>query len=262
MIPTHAVKSGKRYRYYVSRPLITGARANHVAGLRLPAAEIEQVVTHRIRRLLADPGQVSELIEPQGRQAAIQQSLMARAAELASRWSELSAMRLRVVLINLIRQIQVCSNAVTIEVRAARVAAVLGEPAIGLPVGRDEPILTLCVTARLQRAGKEVRMVIEGTDPFAPSQNPDPALIKAVLRAHSFHTRLKQGTAGKFAELAQGEAMNRTYFTRLLRLAYLAPDITEAILDGRQPPGLSATKLIEYPLPSSWPAQRGMLGFG
>jgi len=105
-------------------------------------------------------------------------------------------------------------------------------------------------------------MVVEGTDPFAPPQNPDPALIKAILRAHRFHHKLTQGTAGRFAELAQGEAMNRTYFTRLLCLAYLAPDITEAILDGRQPPGLTATKLIEYPLPPSWPAHRSMLGLG
>jgi site-specific DNA recombinase len=53
MTPTHAVKNGRRYRYYVSRPLITGARANDAAGLRLPAAEIERIVTNRIRRVLA-----------------------------------------------------------------------------------------------------------------------------------------------------------------------------------------------------------------
>ena len=105
-------------------------------------------------------------------------------------------------------------------------------------------------------------MVVDRTDPFASPQNPDPALIKAVLRAHRFHHKLTQGTAGKFAELTQGEAMNRSYFARLLRLAYLAPDITKAILDGRQPADLTATKLIEHPLPSSWSAQRRMLGFG
>src|SRR5829696_4397315 len=49
MTPTHAVKQGRRYRYYVSRPLIVGARAKTAAALRIPAAEIEQIVTNRIR---------------------------------------------------------------------------------------------------------------------------------------------------------------------------------------------------------------------
>jgi hypothetical protein len=266
MTPTHAVKNGTRYRYYVSHSLITRDRAATSAGLRIPAAEIEQIVTDRIRLLLTHPAEVFGLIEPQGHEVAIQKSLMARAAELASRWSELSAMRVRVILATLIRQIEVHSNAVTIEVWAARVAAVIGQPAMGLsvhwPVSQDEPILTLSVGARLQRAGKEIRMVIETTDPIAPARKADPALIKTILRAHRFHRKLMQGTAGKFAELAQGEAINRTYFTRLLRLAYLAPDITEAILDGRQPSGLTATTLIERSLPPSWAAQRCQLGFG
>ena len=42
MTPTHAVKKGRRYRYYVSRPLITQARAGSPGGLRVPAPEIEQ----------------------------------------------------------------------------------------------------------------------------------------------------------------------------------------------------------------------------
>ena len=51
-------------------------------------------------------------------------------------------------------------------------------------------------------------------------------------------------------------------YSQILRLAYLAPDITTAILEGRQPLGLTATMLIEHPaLPLSWQAQRAALGF-
>ena len=63
MTPTHGVKSSKRYRYYVSRPLITVARADASAGLCLPAAEIEQIVINRIRRLLAQPASLFEMLE-------------------------------------------------------------------------------------------------------------------------------------------------------------------------------------------------------
>lgn len=53
-----------------------------------------------------------------------------------------------------------------------------------------------------------------------------------------------------------------SYFSRIVRLAYLAPDITTAILDGRQPATLSATRLAEaWALPITWAAQRRALGF-
>ena len=81
MTPTHAVKNGKRYRYYVSRSLITGARADAAAGLRLPAAEIEQIVTNRIRRLLSEPASLFEMLKAHVSEPMLQQDLMARASQ-------------------------------------------------------------------------------------------------------------------------------------------------------------------------------------
>ena len=79
-------------------------------------------------------------------------------------------------------------------------------------------------------------MVIDGTDPFAAK--PDARLIKLLLRARRFNATLAQGEGVPFAALAEREGVSRSYFTRLVRLSYLAPDITQAILDGRQPPDL------------------------
>src|ERR1700757_3479084 len=63
--------------------------------------------------------------------------------------------------------------------------------------------------------------------------------------------------------LAQREGVSRSYFTRLVRLSYLAPDITQAILDGRQPRDLTAEKLLDHSrLPLAWHDQRIVLGFG
>ena len=58
MTPSHAVKQGARYRYYVSRPLITRDHTEGSAGLRIPAGEIERLVTSRVRQWLLDPGSV------------------------------------------------------------------------------------------------------------------------------------------------------------------------------------------------------------
>src|SRR5260221_8883430 len=98
MTPTHAVKNGKRYRYYASRPLIVGARAD-ADGLRIPAMEIEQIVTNRIRRLLSEPASVFEILQAQPGEPLLQQSLMARAAELAGNWAVMSPLRTRGVLL-------------------------------------------------------------------------------------------------------------------------------------------------------------------
>jgi DNA invertase Pin-like site-specific DNA recombinase len=263
MTPTHAVKKGKRYRYYVSRPLIVGARADAV-GLRIPAAEIEQIVTNRIRRLLSEPASVFEILQAQSGEPLLQQSLMARAAELAGKWAGMSPLRMRVVLLAVVQRVDMHPDQVMIHLRPRRLAALLDDRLViaNPDPGDDEPTLPLSLPVHLRRAGKEVRMVIDHTDPFAPAPKPDRALIRLVVRAHRFHDLLVKHKGGKFGDLAKREKLHRSYFSQLLRLAYLAPDITAAILDGHQPARLTATQLIERAdLPMAWREQRRTLGF-
>jgi hypothetical protein len=89
MTPTHAVKKGRRYRYYVSHPLITQARAGSPGGLRVPAPEIEQLVAKRVCRFLSEPDSILEATERLGLDPASQQRLIDRAAQIASGWSTL-----------------------------------------------------------------------------------------------------------------------------------------------------------------------------
>ena len=84
MTPTHAVKNGKRYRYYVSRPLATGTRHYAPAGRRLPAGDIEQLVVDRVRAALSDGATVLEAIQPQAVEATEQKRLLKRAAHLVA----------------------------------------------------------------------------------------------------------------------------------------------------------------------------------
>ena len=86
---------------------------------------------------------------------------------------------------------------------------------------------------------------------------PDARLIRLLIRAHRFHTTLAEGEGIPFAALAKREGVSRSYFTRLVRLSYLAPDITQTILDGRQPPDLTPDKLLAHSrLPLAWHDQR------
>jgi hypothetical protein len=83
-------------------------------------------------------------------------------------------------------------------------------------------------------------------------EQPDARLIKLLVRAHRFNTTLVQSDGVAFAALAVREGVSRSYFTRLVRLSHLAPDITQAILDGRQPRDLGYRihfiKVIFHPI--------------
>lgn len=87
----------------------------------------------------------------------------------------------------------------------------------------------------------------------------DITLIKAVARAFRWRRMLETGRFGTLAELAAAEKINASYVSRVMRLTLLAPDIVEAILDGRQSEGMALPKLME-PFSMEWDVQR--LGAG
>jgi hypothetical protein len=258
MIPTHAVKNGVRYRYYVSRPLITEDQTEQSAGLRIPAAEIEQLVTSRVRQWLLDPGsiyQATQLADP-----AAQHRLLTRAGEIGKSWPELPGTRQRALLAALIERIDVGANQIDIRFHPTRLGATLDVAATPLPSVTDDKTPILSVPVRLRRSGREIAMLIDGTDPFATAK-PDVRLIKLLIRARRFNDILVDSDV-PFAALAKREKVSPSYFTRLVRLSYLAPDIIQAILDGRQPCDLTADKLLAHSrLPLGWHEQRTALGF-
>jgi hypothetical protein len=259
MTPSHAVKQGTRYRYYVSHRLITKDQTERSAGQRIPAGEIEHLVTGRVRQWLLDSGsiyQATRLSDP-----STQRRLIARAAEIGKSWTELPGTRQRAFLTTLIDRIDVGANRIDIHFRPTRLAALLDVAATPLPSATDDEIQILSIPVRLRRSGREITMRIDGTAPFAPAK-PDARLIKLLIRAHRFNATLVGGDGVPFAALAKREGVSPSYFTRLVRLSYLAPDITQAILDGGQPRDLTADKLLAHSrLPLGWHEQRTVLGF-
>jgi len=259
MTPTHATKEGKRYRYYVSRPLITSDQIDGSAGLRIPAGEIEQAVTSRMRQWLIDPGSVYQAIRLTDPTA--QHRVMARAGEIGRSWPELPAARQRAFLTALIERIDVGANQIEIHLRPTRLSTLLDIAVTPSPSESDDKTQILSVAIELRRSGREMKMRIDGTDPFATAK-PDARLVKLLIRARRFNVTLVDSDGVPFAALAKREGVSPSYFTRLVRLSYLAPDITQAILEGCQPRDLTADKLLAHSrLPLTWHEQRRVLGF-
>ncbi|MFZ1413723.1 MAG: hypothetical protein WAS73_03960 [Defluviicoccus sp.] len=96
----------------------------------------------------------------------------------------------------------------------------------------------------------------DGNDAWAPAKpRPDETLIRALARAHRWKRMLEEGIHGSVSEIAEAEKIDRSYVNRLLRLTLLAPDIQEAILDGRQPKGMQLEELTRA-MPMEWGEQR------
>ena len=92
----------------------------------------------------------------------------------------------------------------------------------------------------------------------APAQRKtDNTIVKALARAFRWKRMLESGEFTTMVELAEREGIAPSYMTRVLRLTLLAPDIVEAILDGRQGPEITLAQMIE-PFPASWTEQKMM----
>jgi len=123
-------------------------------------------------------------------------------------------------------------------------------------LAKDARTLTVRVPFALRkRGGRKLVVAPEGATWGAPRPRVDSAMVKALARAHRWKRLLESGRFGSVAELAEAEKINQSYLCRVLRLILLAPDIVEAILDGRQPVGLQLDALLK-PLPAEWKLQR------
>jgi len=123
-------------------------------------------------------------------------------------------------------------------------------------VGRMVETLTIRIPIRLQRrGGRKLIVTPDGVAVPTPKPRRDETLIKALVRAHRWRRRIESGKAKSVTDLAEQEGVTDAYVCRLLPLTCLAPDIVEAILDGRQPKGLRLVEMLGNG-PVAWEEQR------
>jgi site-specific DNA recombinase len=246
MSPSHAIKSARRYRYYVSQN--DGAAAASEPCWRVSAADIEGRVTSTIIDLMEvqrDRAIANDQLSPDtiGR-------LSDGVRDATTTLRSATDSRAVVLLASILKRIELSHSKVTITAAFGSI-----DPALD----SGEPIL-ISVPLSWVRTAKQVKLVI----PPASSNDAlrDPGLVKLVAQALTLRERLMSHAASTFDGLASALGYSREYAADLLRVSYLAPDIISAILDGRQPKGLTRTKLIKMPrLPLDWQGQRLALGF-
>jgi hypothetical protein len=132
---------------------------------------------------------------------------------------------------------------------------------LGLSGADDASTITVTIPTRLKRHGRAVRLLI--LQDGRPAQKPqlDPALISSLQKAHRWWDQILHGGLN-VTDLARMEGVASSYLSRMVRLAFLAPDITAAILSGNQSPDIKVKGLVGSDgIPVSWKQQRQALGF-
>jgi len=125
-------------------------------------------------------------------------------------------------------------------------------------ISPDGGSLTVRMPLTFPKHGGRKRVVApDGSEGWtAPRQHVDTTVLKALARAHRWQRMLESGAFANVSDLATAERINASYLSRVLRLTLLAPEIVEAILDGRQPAEITLALLMK-PFPVEWERQHG-----
>jgi hypothetical protein len=247
MSPSHSSRAGRRYRYYTSQT--DGGPSTAQPVWRLSAFDLEARV---LAQLAAAVEQETAALLARGHLAARDhEQLSSKAAGAVDMCKSSVGSTLRALVLEHVRRIDVSESELRLTLDLSGVARALSE---ATTIETTIPISGV-------RSGKQLRLVVPPPS-TADGTRHDAALIKLVVQALSLRNRLAHHEAATFEELARQLGYGREHAADLLRVSYLAPDILTAIIDGRQPPGLSRTKLIKTPrMPLAWQDQRALLGY-
>ena len=249
LVPVHASKGTVRYRYYVNRSHHLGEADDASSSLRLPAREIEQVVAKALAEVFADPlalaGELSIALTPHRLQR-----LREGAAKLAALCGREDRDTIRALVSRIV-------------VNPERLVFSLSAHAINDTVGIDTDLpaqatITRTLAVRLTRTGRVLRYVDRAGVLALPSQ-PDDRILALLGRARRYQRILAKGNLD-VASLARHERVNPSYLTRIVRLAFLAPDVIEAALSGELRAGADASALLQIgAVDADWGLQRKRL---
>ncbi|APE28048.1 recombinase family protein [Aurantiacibacter gangjinensis] len=246
LVASHACKGKIRYRFYVSRSLQhDGGRT--AEGWRIPAKELEGAV---IERLASELEQPLALIEQMGGElsASSLSSLSTKAEALAARIREKQVSSIR----PLIEHVKVSAKHLDISLHATGRASELSLPA-------TQPIRnpTLAIDVCLKRTGRALQLV--QSNGRSGIKQVDATLLRLVQQGRSWWEEIVSGQQS-IAQFARGHDVTASYVTRMVRLAFLSPQIVEAVATGTQPVALTPSRLRTVELPASWSDQQKLLG--
>ena len=243
LTPSHTVKSGRRYRYYVSRNSPSNSKTVNAAqgrrqSWRLPAREIERLISGAVVALFANR---AELVRT-ARESQIHETRISDLLEGVRGWSGKP--------LEVVQRVDLGTEEMAVHVDLSRI------------LGEEGTVVRYVIPTRIRRRGVEMRLVLHGEEKGSSDARVDPALVKAIVRGRQWFEELASGRVQSIAEIAKAEGVTDRYVAHLIPLAFLAPDIVARVLSGTQPVDLTTEELTKrIDLPLDWTEQRALLRF-
>lgn len=259
LTPTHSRRASLRYRYYVSQTLVIGRPRSDVASKRwrIPAIELENTVQAALTSFLDDQSELNSIFQLGQMTPVETTAVLESATSLSLSLGKLDLAQLRKALQTYVARVEISDTtiAVTLSLTELRHALRLSPPN-----GGQSHVHTIVAPVRVTKRGVEQRLVVGG-GVMTPVKR-DETLVKAVARACAWFDDIRMGKIADLSEIAIREKLPRSYVQAHLPLAFLAPRIVQAILDGTQPADLSAKQLMyRTDLSVEWAKQTSQLGF-
>jgi site-specific DNA recombinase len=227
MTPSFSKKGEIRYRFYVSSALLNGQKQSAGTLPRISAPDLEAAVITAVRDYISS-------VKPQ--------------ADLV---------RDRDALVALVDRIEVSRDRVRV---TAHTSAEIAPDDTSHPAGPSEIPIEPRPERHIDipwRPGSQA-LIAQIDNSLASTDEPDPALVQAIARAHSWVNSLTNGEHTTIESLASSVNMNPKVIRKYIRLPFLDPKITEAVLLGRQPKSLTVKALVKS-ASLSWAEQRNGL---
>lgn len=229
-------KAGRKYRYYVSRPLQVGQGAN------LDRETVRRVAAGAIEGMVMERLSACRLIAPDAGWAAIR---------------------------DLVERVTLGRDEVVVRLRSGDIGPaqladarneLSGDQRLVERSGRT-PALELIIPGRPVFRGGRTWMASPDGRSLARTTTVDKNLIRGLRKAHALTRDHGISPLSSVDDNRTGRGVTCTYHRSMAQLAFLAPDIQSAILEGRQPAGLTLESLLKTSLPAAWSEQRVLLGF-
>lgn len=243
----NGIRQSKRYWYYAT---MASRSAHNTKTERLPAEAIERVILNGLRARLADKRWMVEQASEHVKETELLADLLMAADNFLQNVPGDDGTVATQNVIELVDRIDVQKDRLRIAVNLQ--ALLEGD------VSTDPILSSFEIPFEMRQNGRAKPIIIAAED----VQQPDADLIDLIADARRWAVELLDGKATSIQQITDREGLRSGSVSRILPLAWLAPDISTAILEGRQPPHLNSKALRNLAdLPLSWEEQRQILGF-
>ena len=263
MSPTHTRKHNRRYRYYISQAALQFKEKETGSVIRIAAHIVESLIINTLMTLLSTASALLDAIQLTSHSANEIKQLIQNAATLATDWKDKIPSEHIILLQQVIHHITIGKREVTIVFSRAGLREVIQPDREHNTAEKSHPQedeYVIVKSVYLKRCGIETKLIVSEDTLFPAHPETVQAIQNAVAKALAWNDALINGQTSSITALAEQENVVPQFIGRRLKLAFLAPDIVEAIFSGNIPHTLSLGLLVKA-IPLNWEEQRESFGF-